>query len=150
MTGSKPIQRFELDLALEPIRHDAGIVTRDSALQESLLLITGSIDPGGGGYFCRHPVRQDRAPWARPHWTSQARRAFVLEVWSAAAAEAMRANKLAMPAEGAPDGIYVCNIKGKGGAQIALYGVVPAVLAAEARGGVFAYLTAQANKYFKP
>ncbi len=150
MTGSKPIQRFELDLALEPIRHDAGIVTRDSALQESLLLITGSIDPGGGGYFCRHPVRQDRAPWARPHWTSQARRAFVLEVWSAAAAEAMRANKLAMPAEGAPDGIYVCNIKGTGGARIALYGVVPAVLAAEARGGVFAYLTAQANNYFKP
>jgi hypothetical protein len=149
ITGSKPIKRFELDLAMEPIRRDAGIVPRDSERREALLLITGGID-SYGSYFCRYPMRRNMAPWAHPQWVKRARNVFVLEVWSEAEAQALQRNSRAKPAEGAPNGIYSCNIPSAGGAGIALYGVVPAALAEGARTGVFAYLTERANSYLKP
>ena len=36
----------------------AGLVPRDGAPQDALLLITGGIDPAGG-YFCRHPTASE-------------------------------------------------------------------------------------------
>jgi hypothetical protein len=148
MIASKPIQRFELDGALGPIRDDAGIVPRDSARQESLLLVRGNIEPSSS-YFCRQPVQRRVARWTMPRWTVQPSRLFVLEVWSHAGAEALRTS--ARPAEGAPSGVYLCNMTSAGSAKIALYGVVPEALADEARRSeAFAYLTARANAFLKP
>jgi len=148
-SGFKPIERFQLDLALEPIRQDAGIEPRNGPGQEVLLLMTGGIDPAGG-YFCRHPVRPEASPWARPQWVKDARRIFVLEVWSEANAGALQRISRAKPAAGAPAGIYLCNIPGADGANIELYGIVPGALSESARASAFAYLTVQANSYLRP
>ncbi len=149
IAGSKPIKRFGLDQALALIRRDAGIVPGSSERPETLLLITGGID-SYGSYFCRYPMRGNTAPWARPQWVKRARKVFVLEVWSEAEAQTLQRISRAKPAEGAPNGVYFCNVPGAGGAKIALYGVVPAALAGGAKTGVFAYLTERANSYLKP
>ncbi len=145
ITGAKPIERSQLDLALAPIRADAEI--EESTQQEALLLITGSINPGGS-YACRHPVLQNQQ--GAPQWVQRMHKAFVLEVWTSAEAEALQRALRAKPAPEAPDGIYVCNVTGTGGSKIALYGVVPAALAHPARAGSFAYLTARAIEALKP
>lgn len=149
ITGLRPIERFQLDLALEVIQQNAGIIPSDSPGQDSLLLITGGIDPAGS-YFCRHPIRPDTSAWARPEWVRQARRVFVLEVWGEAATVALERAARAKPADGAPPGIYSCAVPGADGANVALYGVVPAALSEKARAGIFGYLKTQANRYLKP
>ena len=149
ITRFKPIQRFELDLALEPIKQDAGILAENGGAQEVLLLITGSIDPGGS-YFCRHPVRPDTSQLAMPRWAKQAKKIFVLEVWSEEGAETLKRISRAKAAEGAPPGIYLCNIPGTDGANAELYGIEPEALSESARLGTFQYLTAQANSYLRP
>ncbi len=149
ITKVKPLKRFQLDLALDPIKQDAGILPGNSGAQEVLLLITGSIDPAGS-YFCRHPVRPDASQLATPRWVTQAQRIFVLEVWSAAGAETLQRISRAKTAGGAPPGIYLCNIPGTDGANAALYGIVPEALSESARAGTFEYLTAQANSYLRP
>ncbi len=149
ITGFKPLQRFQLDLALEPIKLDAGILPGNYEAKEALLLISAGIDPAGS-YFSRHPVRPEESPWARPLWVKQAQRIFVLEVWSEVSAEALKRISRAGAAEGAPPGIYLCNIPGTDGANIALYGIVPRALSESARAGAFKFLTARANSYLRP
>ncbi len=149
ITGFKPLQRFQLDLALDPIKQDAGILRGNYEAKEALLLISAGIDPAGS-YFCRHAVRPEESPWARPLWVKQAQRMFVLEVWSEAGAEALKKISRAKAAEGGPPGIYLCNIPGADAANIALYGIVPQALSESARAGAFQFLTARANSYLRP
>ncbi len=145
-----PIEQFHLDLALKPIRDDAGIAPRHSVKQEALLIVSGSTRETGS-YFCQHSVRRDKSPWADPQWVKQARKVFALEVWSDRAVQAMLRVSRIKPAEGAPDGVYVCNIPGAEGDKIALYGIVPETIPDDsAREKVFSYLTAQANGFLKP
>ena len=146
VTGSKPIERYLLDLALEAIRADAGLPGGSLAQPEALLLLRGSIDRAGS-YFCRNPLEAVASPSARPQWVSRAQGVFALEVWSEAEAADLQRRALAKPAEGAPGGIYLC--KGSIG-KIALYGLVPKALSEETREGVFAYLTAQAKRHLEP
>ncbi len=146
----RPIERYSLDLALKPIRDDASISPRHSIKQEALLIVLGSVKETGS-YFCQHSVRRDKKPWASPQWVKQARKIFALEVWSEGAVEAMRQASRLKPAEGAPEGVYVCNIPGADGEKIALYGIVPkAVSDGGARAEAFTYLTGQANSFLKP
>jgi hypothetical protein len=136
-------------LVLYLISQDSGGDSQWNAGQEALLLIAGGVDPGGG-YFCRHPIRPDSSAWARPGWLSRVRRTFVLEIWSDATAQALQGISRARPAGGAPEGIYLCNVPGADGANIALYGIVPEALSESSRPGAFAYLMAQASNYLKP
>jgi len=149
ITGFKPLERFQLDLALGPIKRDAGILPGTGAAKEVLLLITGGIDPGGS-YFCRHPVRPDASQLATPQWVKQAQRVFVLEVWSDVSAQALQRISRAKAAEGAPPGIYLCNIPGADGGSIALYGIVPEALSESARASAFEFLKAQAKNHLRP
>ncbi len=147
--GSQPIKRFHFDPALEPIWADAGIYRGGREGPGALLVISGGIDPNGS-YFCRFPAYGETAPWAPLQWTKWTRKLFVLEVWSDIAAEALQKNLRAKPAEGAPSGIYACNLPVSEESKIVLYGVVPSALAAGTRGSAFAYLTARANSHLRP
>jgi len=146
--GSKPIERFQLDKALNIVRSDAGIVPREGLPREGLLLITGGTDPVGG-HFCRHPVPPDSVSPAAGQWASGVRRIFAVEVWSDAAARAFEKASRAKPAEGAPAGIYTCNFP-LHDATAALYGVLPQALAPGARTATFTYLTGRANGFLRP
>ncbi len=146
--GSKPIQRFGLNAALEIVRQDASIVPREGLPREGLLLITGGVDPAGG-FFCRHPSPPDTVSPAAAQWVSGARRIFALEVWSEASARALEKASRAAPAEAAPPGIYSCNFPAHD-ASVALYGVLPGALSTSARDATFAYLTARANSFLRP
>jgi hypothetical protein len=146
--GSKPIQRFGLNTALEIVRHDASIVPREGLPREGLLLITGGVDPAGG-FFCRHPSPPDTLSPAAAQWVSGARRIFALEVWSEASARSLEKVSRAAPAEAAPPGIYSCNFPAHD-ASVALYGVLPGALSTSARDATFAYLTARANSFLRP
>ena len=143
--GARPIERSQLDLALGPIR--AGAEIAEGAQQEALLLITGGIGQSGS-HFCRYPLLQGSR--TAPQWVQRTHKAFVLEVWSSAEAEALQRAARAKPAPDAPEGIYVCNISSTGDAKIALYGVVPAALADPARTASFTYLTERASVALKP
>jgi hypothetical protein len=146
----KPVERFHLDLALKPIRDDAGIPPRQSLRQEALVVVSGSVK-ATGSYFCQHPVRRDRSPWATPLWAKQARKVLALEVWSSAAAEAMQRTSRAKQADDAPEGVFLCNLQGSDGGKIAVYGVLPEILSNDAaRGTAFDYLKAQAENYLRP
>ena len=147
--GSRPIPRYELQQALQIVRRDAGLVPRDGAPQDALLLITGGIDPAGG-YFCRHPTASDSSSPAPAQWASGVRKMFVLEVWSDTAAKALEGISRAKPAAGAPPGIYSCNFPGTDGGNIALYAVLPSSLSDSARAATFAWLTVQANSRLRP
>ncbi len=146
--GSKPLPQFELDPALGMIMGDAGLEPRDGAPRQGLLLITGGVDPAAG-HFCRNPV-PDTSSGGGPQWMRQARKVFVLEVWSEAFARSLEQVSRAKPAEGAPPGVYACNVSGADGGNIALYGVLASSLTGTARAGAFAYLTARANSHLRP
>ena len=146
--GSKPIQRFGLNTALEIVRQDAGIVPREGLPREGLLLITGGVDPADG-FFCRHPSPPDTLSPAAAQWASGARRIFALEVWSEVSARALVKASRAAPAEAAPAGIYSCSFPAHD-ASAALYGVLPGALSTSARDATFAYLTARANSFLRP
>ena len=145
----KPVERFQLDLALRPLRGDAAIDPLASVQQEALLLVTG----GGGlsrSYFCEQPMKPGPGHWAIAEWLRQARKVFALEVWSDAASGHLQARSRAMLPQGAPAGVYLCNFTSAGGGNILLYGVVPAALSDSTREGTFAYLTTQARAHLKP
>jgi hypothetical protein len=146
--GSKPIQRFGLNTALEIVRQDAGIVPREGLPREGLLLMTGGVDPADG-FFCRHPSPPDTLSPAAAQWASGARRIFALEVWSQISARALVKASRAVPAEAAPPGLYSCNFPAHD-ASAALYGVLPEALSTSARDATFAYLTARANSFLRP
>ncbi len=147
--GSRPVPRYELEQALQIVRRDAGLVPRDGAPQDALLLITGGVNPAGG-HFCRHPTASDSSSPAPAQWASGVRKMFVLEVWSEEAAKALEGISRAKPAAGAPLGIYSCNFPSTDGGNIALYGVLPSSLSDSARAATFAWLTAQANSRLRP
>ncbi len=148
MLKQKPIERFQLDLALRSLREKAAIDPQDSVQQEALLLVTGG---GGlwGSYFCGEPMAPSPALPASAQWRTQARRVFAIEVWSKDAAASLSARSRASQPEGGPEGVYLCRFAA-GDGNLALYGVVPAALSASSRDSTFAFLTAQAKAYLKP
>jgi hypothetical protein len=146
----RAIERFHLDLALKVIRGDTSISPQHSVKQEALLIISGSVKDTGS-YFCQHSVRRDKSPWASPQWVKQARKTFALEVWGNAAVQAMTSASRIKPAEGAPDGVYVCNIPGADGNRIALYGIASSIVTDNgARAAAFSYLAPKAQDFLKP
>jgi hypothetical protein len=147
--GSQPIPRFELNQALQNVRRDAGLESHDDAPKESLLLISGSVDPAEG-YFCRHPIPEDPASPALSQWAKGVRKMLVLEVWSEAFATELERSSRAQPAPGAPAGIYSCIFPNSDGGNITLYGVVPASLSDTTRAVTFDWLTAQAKSRLRP
>ena len=146
--GSKPIQRFGLNVALEIVGQTPASCLGKRLPREGLLLITGGVDPADG-FFCRHPSPPDTVSPAAAQWASGARRIFALEVWSEASARALEKASRAAPAEAAPPGIYSCNFPAHD-ASVALYGVQPGALSTSARDATFAYLTARANGFLRP
>lgn len=150
MFEPRPIDYFELDLAMKPIRRDASILVRHSAGQEALLFLSGSVKTSDSA-FCQYAAQRDRDPSSSPQWAKQARKVFALEVWSESAAGAMRNASHIKPADGGPDGVFACNIPGPDGDRIALYGVTPQVIADEgARTKAFAWLAERAGGFLKP
>jgi hypothetical protein len=147
----KPLERFHLDIALKLIRNDAGISKRNTVGKEALLLVSGSVR-SPGSYFCQYPLRRDTAaPWVAPQWVKQARKVFVLEVWSNAAAEAMQRLTRAKHPDDAPAGIFLCGVPGADGDKIALYGVLPSILSSDSeRSAAFNYLSDRADGFLKP
>ncbi len=146
----EPIERYHLDLALKPIRDDAGISPRHSVKQEALLLITGSVKETGS-YFCQHSVRRDKSLWESPNWVRQARKSFAVEVWSENAINKMQEALRIKPADDAPAGVYRCAISGPDADKIALYGISTKTLTDDAaRTKGFSYLTTKANTFLKP
>ncbi len=149
LLNRKPLERFHLDLALEPLRRDARIDPVTSMKQEALLLITGG---GGlqGSYFCREPVPGENSQWITPVWRIQERRIFALEIWSDAETEDLQRNAHAAAPQDAPDGIYRCLTTHTQESNVELYGLAPAALAFPARGATFAYLSSRAKAFLKP
>jgi hypothetical protein len=148
----KPIERFHLDVVLKALREKAEISPAQSARQEALLLISGSIRMTGSD-FCRRAVRGEMGSTQKPQWLKQARRALILEVWSETAIAALQKEQRAEPVEGegAPSGLFRCKIGGEDGDKIKLYGIgLPALLDNGARMAAFSYLTAQARTFLKP
>jgi len=147
--NGKPLERFHLDLALEPLRGDAGLDPFESKKQESLLLITGG---GGlrGSYFCREPLPGGESLWSAPAWLDQTRKLFAVEVWAGGEAESLQREGHAAAVIGAPEGVYRCIGRGSEDAAIELYGLAPATLASPVREATFAYLTAKAKTFLRP
>ncbi len=146
----EPIERFHLDLVLQTIRTKAGIFAAQSAQQEALLLISGSVRKTGSD-FCRRAIWGEAGGALKPQWLKQARRALILEVWSESAADALLNDKRAEPVDGAPSSILRCKIGGGDGDKVKLYGIkLPALLDNGAREAAFSYLTAQAQGFLKP
>ncbi len=146
----EPIERFHLDVVLQTIRTKAGILAPQSAQQEALLLISGSVRKTGSD-FCRRAIRGEVSGALRPQWLKQARRALILEVWSETAVEALQKDQRAEPVEGAPSGVYRCKIGGADGDKVKLYGIgLSTLLDNAAREAAFSYLTAEAQGFLKP
>lgn len=147
---TSPVEPFHVDLAMKTIRDDASISLRHSVKQEALLLISGSVEDDGST-FCQFSRRRLKNSWSSPQWARQIRKVFVLAMWSDDAIGAMKGASRIKPADGAPDGIYVCNTPPADGDKIALYGVAPKVLSdAGARKKAFDYLTERAGAFLKP
>ncbi|MBI4725319.1 MAG: hypothetical protein HY765_10170 [Rhodomicrobium sp.] len=146
---SKPVQHIYLDLALGLIRKDAHIAPRDSAGQEALLLIAGSLQSAASS-FCQQLPGSYGAGRTGPQWVKQARKIFVLEVWSDAAAGELEKTGRAKPATGAQQGIYSCGFSLPGSNKFVLYALLPKALSEGARASTFEYLAAQAGSFLKP
>jgi hypothetical protein len=146
----RPIERFHLDVALKALREQAGIAYTQSAGQESLLVIAGSIK-AGGSEFCRRENRGDGTPSHRPLWLRQARKAFVLEVWSEDTARIMQQERRAERAENSGDGVFRCKIGSSDADKVELYAVSQSVLEADqSRAEAFSYLKNTAVALLKP
>ena len=141
--------RFELDAALQIVRRGAGLVPRDGLPRDTLLLITGGIDPAGA-HFCRLPTPPDITLPAPGQWAKGVRKMFVLEVWSEPTAKELEGASRARLAPGRAGGIYSCNFPSVDGGGVALYGVLPSSLSDSARAATFEWLTAQANSHLRP
>jgi hypothetical protein len=150
MLQTRPVGRFHVDLALKTIRNDASIPLRYSVGQETLLFISGTVEEDGSD-FCQYSRLREKNSWVSPLWAKQARKAFALEIWSDNAVREMQKASRIKPANGAPDGVFACNVPGADGEKIALYGISPRLLPGEdAKAKAFAWLTERAAAFLKP
>jgi hypothetical protein len=141
---------FFVDLAMKTIRDDASIPLRHSVKQENLLFASGRVEEDRSE-FCQYWPWRKKGPWVSPQWATLMRKAFALEVWSETLVSEMRNASRIKPAEGAPEGVFACNIPGADGDKIALYGISPRVLMdSDTRAKAFAYLTERASAFLKP
>ncbi len=144
---SEPLEAINLTQALSVIRRNGGIDPRESIGQETLLVVTGGVKKQSG--LCdalENPATTSKsATWLMP-----IRRAFIVEIWDDALAQALDSARRTTKPVSAPVGVSLCQGKGAA-ANVQIYAIVAKTLQDEtARNAAFSFLIQEASIRLKP